>query len=220
MDEAQELSAMAWRMIMRRIPTRSMTIVGDVGQTGSPAGATSWGEMLDQYVAWREERLTVNYRTPEDVMDAAAEVLKEFAPDQEPPISVRPAEEPPRVVPIAGAGLNDVLRAEIDAAAQDLLADGEGRLAIITSPGRYAEVAALVPEAVTLDPLDAPVALMTVTTSKRARIRRRHRPVARRTGRPRPLCGDDQGDPPPGPDPRAGAAAAARRARQIRLLSL
>lgn len=165
-DEAQELSAMAWRMIMRRIPTRSMTIVGDVGQTGSPAGATSWGEMLDQYVTWREERLTVNYRTPQDVMDAAAEVLKEIAPDQEPPISVRPAEEPPRVVPIGPAGPNDVLRAEIDAAAQDLLADGEGRLAIITPAGRYAEVASLVPEAVTLDPLDSPVALMTVTTSK------------------------------------------------------
>ncbi|GAB1822225.1 HelD family protein [Herbidospora sp. RD11066] len=165
-DEAQELSAMAWRMIMRRIPTRSMTIVGDIGQTGSPAGATSWAEMLDQYVTWREERLTVNYRTPRDVMDAAAEVLKEFAPDQEPPISVRPAEEPPRVVPIAQTGLNDVLRAEIDAATRDLLVDGEGRLAIITSGERYAEVASLVPEAVTLDPLDSPVALMTVTTSK------------------------------------------------------
>src|SRR5699024_8455974 len=32
-DEAQELSAMAWRMLLRRCPTRSMTIVGDVAQT-------------------------------------------------------------------------------------------------------------------------------------------------------------------------------------------
>ena len=38
-DEAQELSAMAWRMVMRRIPTRSMTVVGDVAQRGSAAGA-------------------------------------------------------------------------------------------------------------------------------------------------------------------------------------
>ena len=46
-DEAQELSAMAWRMVLRRIPARSMTVVGDVAQTGSPAGATSWKSMLD-----------------------------------------------------------------------------------------------------------------------------------------------------------------------------
>ena len=46
-DEAQELSAMAWRLLMRRCPTRSMTVVGDVAQTGSLAGATSWAEVLD-----------------------------------------------------------------------------------------------------------------------------------------------------------------------------
>ncbi|WP_347404427.1 hypothetical protein [Streptomyces sp. MST-110588] len=49
MDEAQELSPMAWRMVMRRAPTRSMTVVGDVAQTGSPAGARSWGQVLDPY---------------------------------------------------------------------------------------------------------------------------------------------------------------------------
>ena len=41
-DEAQELSAMAWRMLMRRCPSRSMTVVGDVAQTGDLAGASSW----------------------------------------------------------------------------------------------------------------------------------------------------------------------------------
>ena len=46
-DEAQELSAMAWRLLLRRCPTRSMTVVGDVAQTGSLAGATSWAEVLD-----------------------------------------------------------------------------------------------------------------------------------------------------------------------------
>src|SRR5579859_3746169 len=56
-DEAQELSAMAWRMVMRRIPTRSLTIVGDVAQRGSAAGARSWAQMLDPYVKgrWHEE---------------------------------------------------------------------------------------------------------------------------------------------------------------------
>ncbi len=76
-DEAQELSPMAWRMVLRRNPARSMTVVGDVAQTGSPAGATSWKDMLTPLVGhrWREERLTVNYRTPKEIMTVAADVL-------------------------------------------------------------------------------------------------------------------------------------------------
>ena len=42
-DEAQELSPMAWRLLMRRCPSRSFTVVGDVAQTGSPAGAQRLG---------------------------------------------------------------------------------------------------------------------------------------------------------------------------------
>src|SRR5205823_6349825 len=54
-DEAQELSAMDWRLLMRRCPSRSMTLVGDVAQTGSPAGTSSWDEALRDYVGnrWR-----------------------------------------------------------------------------------------------------------------------------------------------------------------------
>ncbi|WP_246268998.1 HelD family protein [Acrocarpospora macrocephala] len=157
-DEAQELSAMAWRMVMRRVPTRSMTVVGDLGQTGSPAGARSWSEMLDGYVEWREERLTVNYRTPKEIMDVAADVLRAVAPDQEPPRSVRHG-EPPHAIQATPGTLPGVLA--------DLVATpGDGRIAVITTDARYAEVAALLPEAVTLDPLDSPVALLTVTRSK------------------------------------------------------
>ncbi|MCW2701392.1 MAG: helicase, superfamily [Blastococcus sp.] len=76
-DEAQELSGMAWRLLMRRCPTRSMTIVGDVAQTGSLAGASSWAEVLTPHLGtqWRLEELTVNYRTPAEIMEVAAEVL-------------------------------------------------------------------------------------------------------------------------------------------------
>ena len=42
-DEAQELSAMAWRLLLRRCPTRSMTVVGDVAQTGSPGRGDQLG---------------------------------------------------------------------------------------------------------------------------------------------------------------------------------
>jgi DNA helicase IV len=104
-DEAQELSAMAWRMIMRRVPTRSMTLVGDVAQTGNAAGATSWAEMLDPYVKgrWREERLTVNYRTPAEIMSVATDVLAAVAPDEHPPESVREEGAHPRAIR-AGSG--------------------------------------------------------------------------------------------------------------------
>lgn len=90
-DEAQELSPMAWRLLMRRIPNRSMTIVGDVAQTGDLAGTASWREALAPYVAdrWRLAELTVNYRTPAEIMSAAAQVLARIDPDLEPPRSVR-----------------------------------------------------------------------------------------------------------------------------------
>ncbi len=65
-DEAQELSPMAWRMVMRRCPARSMTIVGDVAQTGDISGTASWSGALGPFVGdrWRLAPLTVNYRTP------------------------------------------------------------------------------------------------------------------------------------------------------------
>ena len=101
-DEAQELSAMAWRMVARRVPSRSMTVVGDVAQTGSPAGARSWKSMLDPIARgrWREERLTVNYRTPAEIMVFAAQVLASVAPDERPPESVRSEGVPPRAISV------------------------------------------------------------------------------------------------------------------------
>ena len=90
-DEAQELSEMDWRVLMRRCPGRSFTVVGDLAQRRSPAGATSWDTMLAPYVPgrWVYRSLTVNYRTPAEIMAVAAAVLAEFAPTVQPPDSVR-----------------------------------------------------------------------------------------------------------------------------------
>ena len=64
-DEAQELSEMDWRVLMRRCPSRSFTVVGDLAQRRSAAGATSWDTMLEPYVPgrWVYRSLSVNYRT-------------------------------------------------------------------------------------------------------------------------------------------------------------
>ncbi|HWC84841.1 MAG TPA: RNA polymerase recycling motor ATPase HelR [Pseudonocardiaceae bacterium] len=90
-DEAQELSEMDWRVLMRRCPGRSFTVVGDLAQRRSVAGATSWDTMLKPYVPdrWVYRGLSVNYRTPAEIMTVAASLLAEFAPGVQPPESVR-----------------------------------------------------------------------------------------------------------------------------------
>ncbi|WP_062318465.1 HelD family protein [Demequina maris] len=72
-DEAQELSPMAWRMLLRRCPTRSFTIVGDVAQTTSVAGTRWWPETMDPLfqTGWELRELTISYRIPAAVADAA-----------------------------------------------------------------------------------------------------------------------------------------------------
>ena len=163
-DEAQELSAMAWRMVMRRIPTRSLTVVGDVAQRGSAAGARSWAQMLDTYVRgrWHEELLTVNYRTPAEIMAVAADVLADVAPGERPPESVRDE----GVLPRAVRGL--ARAAEVVAEELAEMGDG-GRLAVIAPGTRIADLARAIPAAVPGDRtevLDSPVALLTVGQSK------------------------------------------------------
>ncbi|RAJ62263.1 DNA helicase IV [Streptomyces sp. KhCrAH-43] len=137
-DEAQELSPMAWRLLMRRSPTRSMTLVGDPAQTSEEAGVGSWQEILAPYVGDRYEhvRLGVNYRTPAEVMEVAAKVLRAEDPSFEPPGSVRSTGEVPWV---RDAG--DDLAGAVARAVDELTPD-EGRLAVIAPRELHEEIAA------------------------------------------------------------------------------
>ncbi|MGY2001643.1 HelD family protein [Blastococcus sp. SYSU DS1024] len=141
-DEAQELSAMAWRVLLRRCPTRSMTLVGDVAQTGSAAGTTSWAEVLEPALGvrgWRLEELTVNYRTPAEIMDVAAAVLVAGGAATSAARSVRSTGELPwsRQVPEA-----ELVAATAEAAAE---LDAEaGTLAVVVPRSRLAAVTAAV----------------------------------------------------------------------------
>ncbi|RBM23253.1 hypothetical protein [Streptomyces sp. PT12] len=90
-DEAQELSPMAWRVLMRRCPARSMTVVGDIAQTGERGGASSWERVLAPHVGsrWTTAELTVNYRLPAEIAAVAEGVLRHIDPGRRAPRAVR-----------------------------------------------------------------------------------------------------------------------------------
>ena len=138
-DEAQELSPMEWRMLMRRCHRRSMTLVGDLAQAGSDAGVRSWADLLDQYAPgrWRTAELTVNYRTPAEIMAVAADVLTAIDPAATPPVSARSTEVAPWSRSVSADHLGPAL---LDAVADEQVATGEGRLAILVPGSRYAEL--------------------------------------------------------------------------------
>jgi len=120
-DEAQELSEMDWRVVMRRCPARSFTVVGDLAQRRSAAGATSWDTMMEPYVPgrWVYRSLSVNYRTPAEIMTVAAALLAEFAPGVQPPESVRAC----GVQPWSRLVMQD----ELAPAIEEFVRDEEGR---------------------------------------------------------------------------------------------
>ncbi|WP_342787504.1 AAA family ATPase [Pseudonocardia kunmingensis] len=90
-DEAQELSEMQWRVLVRRCPTRSFTVVGDLAQRRSAAGARSWADLAQRYAPgrWTHRVLRVCYRTPAEIMSVAAAVLDAHDPGHVPPEAVR-----------------------------------------------------------------------------------------------------------------------------------
>jgi DNA helicase IV len=170
-DEAQELSAMAWRLLMRRSPSRSMTVVGDVAQTGDLGGAVSWPQVLTPYVAnrWRMAELTVNYRTPAEIMAVAADVLRGISPDAVPPRSVRESGIAPWLAVVTAEALIDTL---IDRVRVETSTEDDGRLGVIVPASEVeligSAVTAAFPEVAVGDDPDllCRVAVLTVRQAK------------------------------------------------------
>ncbi len=144
-DEAQELPPMAWRLLARRCPAKSMTIVGDVAQTSSAAGTTSWERVLEPLAGdrWRLVRLTVNYRTPAEIMATAAPLLAAIDPGQPPPLSVRETGVQPWRMATTRAEFPAAL-AEITAAEAAV----DGQFAVIGPDARITELGVAVSQAV------------------------------------------------------------------------
>ena len=89
-DEAQELTDAEWQMLLLRCPSRSLTIVGDRAQARH--GFTeSWQERLERVGFDRINlaSLSINYRTPQEVMAEAEPVIQAVLPDANVPVSIR-----------------------------------------------------------------------------------------------------------------------------------
>jgi DNA helicase IV len=96
-DEAQELTDAEWQMLLLRCPSRSFTIVGDRAQARHGFGE-SWEERLARIGLGdvRLASLTINYRTPEEVMAEAEPVIRAVLPDANVPTSIRSSGVPVR----------------------------------------------------------------------------------------------------------------------------
>jgi hypothetical protein len=109
-DEAQELTDAQWQMLLRRCPSRSFTIVGDRAQARH--GFTEpWQARLERIGLDRITiaSLSVNYRTPREIMAQAEPVIRAVFPDANVPTSIRSSDVP--VVHGAIADLDDILEA-------------------------------------------------------------------------------------------------------------
>ncbi|MGI8869146.1 MAG: HelD family protein [Mycobacteriales bacterium] len=136
-DEAQELSPMDWRMLLRRCPSRSMTVVGDTAQSSGPPG--TWRDRLAPLLGtgFDLRELTVNYRTPAAAMAVAESIRAQIAPTQRSARSVRAVADKPwrRVV-------NDIATALPECVAGELEAVGHGTVAVLTAPDDIARIGA------------------------------------------------------------------------------
>lgn len=124
-DEAQDLSPMQLRMVARRAPAGSVTVLGDLAQATGPWSHRSWAEVVDHLPrphGSRESELTLGYRAPGQVIELASRLLPTAAPGVRPTSSVRPGRRPPTVLRVASGEVLRVAAAEAKALA------GEGFL--------------------------------------------------------------------------------------------
>lgn len=160
-DEAQELTAMDWRMLIRRCPSRSFTIVGDVAQTSALGGTRRWSKSMNRLFGeshWDLNELTINYRNPQEVSELASRFAEEEGLYISTVNAVRtiPDSVSRNVVPDMSSLLETTAEQAAQLAEQFVSADGTGRIAVICPDNLIAPVRDAVRRklAVILDPAE------------------------------------------------------------------
>ena len=135
-DEAQDITPMQWRMLRRRGPSASWTLVGDPAQSSWPDGRESERALAEMVggAPVRRFRMSTNYRSPAEVFDLAARVVVHAYPEADLPRAVR------------STGVAPELRTEEDltggvrTGVADLLAAVEGTVGVVAPPSLVADV--------------------------------------------------------------------------------
>jgi len=160
-DEAQELSAMAWRAIQRRASRKSMTVVGDLQQASHPAAARTWEEALGWAGdALRLHELTITYRITAEIADTARSWLTAYG-------GTAPTLHPIR----SGTPTISITRREADVRTyiEKVLVDFVGRAAVIVPASDLSTWTAKLdgdPFGFGADAIDALAAVITAQDSK------------------------------------------------------
>ncbi|MDP8938356.1 MAG: AAA family ATPase [Actinomycetota bacterium] len=166
-DEAQDLSPMQLRMLARRCPSGSMTVLGDLGQASSQWSPATWDDVLAHLPSRRSPtrvELTVNYRTPAEVMDIAGRVLASSAAGVAPSRAARRSGAMPVFTSAPPDGLAEVVGAVVGRERAEV---GDGKVGVIAPAAVLDAVAAVLPAGARgPDVLDAPVALLAIGQAK------------------------------------------------------
>jgi DNA helicase IV len=182
-DEAQDMSPMQLRMVGRRSLSGSLTVVGDIAQATGSWVPSSWAQVVEHLPGrrgWRLVELTVNYRTPAEIMDIAARILERVAPNLRPARSIRAANRLPRVLTADRVDGSVPLESVMDLTAQGVLDElqalrssgGGGTIGVVAPPSLLDQVgAALLSAGVTIGTpghgaLDETVTLLAIEDAK------------------------------------------------------
>ncbi len=134
-DEAQDHSPMALRMIARRSLNGSMTIVGDIAQTTSPSAVADWQEIVKYlnvatFESVRQRELNLSYRIAGPSLEPANRVLAVSQPDVRPAVPVRENGPVPMFIAVDGSNeMFDYLSVVVQTV-QDLVAEGHSVLTV------------------------------------------------------------------------------------------
>lgn len=131
-DEVQDISPMQWRALRRRGPQASWTLVGDPAQSSYPNLAETDRAVRDLIgrAPQRTYRLSTNYRSPAEVFDLAARVIKRVFPQADLPKAIRSTGIEPRLVEARPDHLAQALNEEV----KRLVGQVEGTIGIIAPP--------------------------------------------------------------------------------------